>query len=377
MTKTCLRAALLPLLLTAACIGTSKSANPLSPTIAGPIAGVGISAPTILEPAVDARINTQTQPVTLRVGNATTTGVRPLTYRFEIATDPGFTNLAFADGGIPQGANGSTSRTLPSALAADRKYYWRARAEDGANTGDFSATSAFNIFTPIIFGAPLPLAPINGGTTNSSQPRFLIGNVSYSGPVGQITYYLEIATSSSFAALVATYQFFESPGQTDFTAPVSLAAGEYYWRVRAFYGEYTGPFSGGQPFRSPGVSGGGGGGGGGGNPGAPCGPPYPTTPLGILECQRTHYPSDWGPLDRISFLKASARDMNAAGVPGGPFGVLKKESGNNCGGYSCDIICVGEGTSQLQYDVLISEQIPTWGDPHGYPGIRIDVCEIQ
>ena len=44
---------------------------------------------------------------------------------------------------------------------------------------------------------------------------------------------------------------------------------------------------------------------------------------------------------------------NAAGVSGGPFGILEKASGNNCGGYSCDIICSGQGNAQKQWDVLI------------------------
>ena len=51
-----------------ACVGASKSANPLSPAIAGPIEGVGIIAPTVVEPAIDALVNTTTQPITLKVG---------------------------------------------------------------------------------------------------------------------------------------------------------------------------------------------------------------------------------------------------------------------------------------------------------------------
>jgi hypothetical protein len=79
----------------------------------------------------------------------------------------------------------------------------------------------------------------------------------------------------------------------------------------------------------------------------------------------------------IAFLAGSAKDMNAAGVAGGPFGILQKRTGNNCHGYSCDIICSGEGQQQKQWDVLVDERFVTWGQPNTVPGIRIDACEIQ
>src|SRR3990167_8581402 len=89
MKKLCVRLAVLPLLVSAAaCVGSSKSSNPLSPSIAGPIPGVGISAPAVVAPSIDALVDTNTQPITLQVANAETNGVRPLSYRFEVATDP-------------------------------------------------------------------------------------------------------------------------------------------------------------------------------------------------------------------------------------------------------------------------------------------------
>ena len=42
----------------------SKSANPLSPDVAGPIAGVTISAPKNLEPFVGQQIDATQQPLT-------------------------------------------------------------------------------------------------------------------------------------------------------------------------------------------------------------------------------------------------------------------------------------------------------------------------
>src|SRR5688572_28369793 len=101
MTKLCVRLAVLPLLVWAACVGSSEGSNPFSPGEAGPIPGVGISATTVVAPPIEARLNATTPAITFQVGNAETTGVRPLTYRVEIATDPGFSNRVFAKDGIP------------------------------------------------------------------------------------------------------------------------------------------------------------------------------------------------------------------------------------------------------------------------------------
>src|SRR5688572_22539138 len=86
------------LLLTMAAVGcgVEKSENPLSPSVAGPIAGVEISTPRALEPAHTARIKNSQQPIRLTVGNASTNGVRPLSYTFEVATDDTFTTKIFA-----------------------------------------------------------------------------------------------------------------------------------------------------------------------------------------------------------------------------------------------------------------------------------------
>ena len=78
----------------------------------------------------------------------------------------------------------------------------------------------------------------------------------------------------------------------------------------------------------------------------------------------------------VAFLRAGARDLNRASVSGGPFGILVKESGNNCGGYSCDIICSGQGSSQRQWDVLVDEKYARWGTPMHGGEMKVRPCEI-
>jgi hypothetical protein len=176
----------------------SKSSNPLTPTVAGPIPGVSISAPRVMQPSSGAKISVDQQPITLTVGNSTTSGVRPLSYVFEVAADAAFTNKVFTREGIAPGDGGQTTLRLPDALATGRTYFWRARAQDGANTGPFTSGVDFNVFTPIVINAPSLTSPINDTTISSVRPKFTFANAPRSGPVGAITYILEISESSTF-----------------------------------------------------------------------------------------------------------------------------------------------------------------------------------
>src|SRR5437660_12550625 len=114
--------------LLAACVAceAAKSSNPLSPTVSGPIPGVEITAPKTLEPT-NVKIAVDNQPVTLLAENAGSSGVRPLVYVFEVATDAGFANKVFSRDNITPGDGGRTSVRLPDRLAPERSYFWRVR----------------------------------------------------------------------------------------------------------------------------------------------------------------------------------------------------------------------------------------------------------
>src|SRR3954465_9814985 len=88
------------LLLALAGCQTSKSSSPTAPTVAGPIAGVTIAAPVLLEPAQGFKFRESEQPIKLLVQNATTSGVRPLTYSFEVASDSSFGTKVFSRSGV-------------------------------------------------------------------------------------------------------------------------------------------------------------------------------------------------------------------------------------------------------------------------------------
>src|SRR5262245_10526137 len=211
----------------------SKSSNPLSPTVAGPIPGVAISAPKILEPVVGAKISVDEQPLSLLIENASSSGVRPLSYVFEVATDVNFTNKVFSRESVSPGEGGRTSLRLPDKLATGRSYFWRARAEDGANTGPFSTSANFNVFTPIVIQEPVPVQPGPNSTVPTLRPDFIVTNAAHSGPVGALTYTLEVADSYTFAIRAAVVSTGEQPNQTRFTLTEGLKYNTvYYWRVR-------------------------------------------------------------------------------------------------------------------------------------------------
>jgi hypothetical protein len=223
---------------------TTKSSNPLSPTVAGPIPGVNITAPKVLEPAIGAKIPVDQQPLTLTVENASTSGVRPLVYVFEVATDTGFTNKVFTREGITPGDGGRTKLRLPDPLATGRSYFWRARAEDGANTGAYSEAASFNVFTPIIIEAPTPAQPAANSTVMTLRPQFVVNNSSKSGPYTAITYTVEVADSFAFTNKVATASTGEQSGQTKLDIATDLKYNTvYYWRVRAADSTTIGPWS--------------------------------------------------------------------------------------------------------------------------------------
>jgi hypothetical protein len=80
----------------------------------------------------------------------------------------------------------------------------------------------------------------------------------------------------------------------------------------------------------------------------------------------------------VAFLRVSASDINRLGTVGAPWGILVKDGGANCGGFSCDILCLGNGPGQIQRDVLIDaegSQTPIWGSPIGSPAVR--PCQAQ
>src|SRR5688572_1907815 len=242
----------------------AKTKNPLSPLIAGPIEGVDITLPKTLEPATGWKIEDQNQPITLLIENPSSTSPRPYTLRVQLATDAGFTNLVFSTSGLAPGPNGRTSFRLPDRVAAGT-YRWRARAEDGANSSEWSAAAVFEVLQPIVIGMPVPKDPIGNVRVTTRTPTLVANNGNSSGPHGPLFYLFQLSNSDTFGAVTGNAEAPQSAsGQTSLTIPSNLPYDTVlYWRVRITDGLNTGPWSRTETFRTP---------------VAPVGPPPPPPP---------------------------------------------------------------------------------------------------
>ncbi len=212
-----------------------KSANPLSPAIAGPVAGVIIGTPNLLEPGQDWEMKSRDQPLQLLIQNGNTNGSRPLKLSFEIATDSGFQNIILARHGIEPGGDGTTRFQLPDKLAAGT-YWWRTRAEDGANSSDFSQVKSFQVLAEVTLAPPAPSSPSNGSTASDLTPTFKVRAGNRSGVTAPIEYILQVSNNSSFSSIAATFTQAETWPETTFDRNYSfLHSRTYYWRVRAWH----------------------------------------------------------------------------------------------------------------------------------------------
>jgi hypothetical protein len=240
-------------IIVAACSGgaceRAKSANPLSPDVAGPLPGVAITAPKTLEPVAGQQVVATNGPVRLLIENAGTNGPRALFLQVEVASEATFQQVLHQADRIEPGADGRTSYQLPEPLGAGHTYYWRARALDGANSGPYSSIAHFSVVDPVVIEAPTPLEPVGNISTN--RPSFILRNGAVSGPAGPVVYRLEIGMSTSEppAAIVTA-----TPGAGG-TTTMSLGDLPYdrtlFWRVYATDGVVDSPYSGVASFRTP------------------------------------------------------------------------------------------------------------------------------
>jgi hypothetical protein len=274
---------------------TKKSENPLSPSVAGPIAGVSITAPKPLEPQHQQTLNAGTA-VTLLFESATTNGERPITQEIQVALDPEFTQRVHSAERLPPGQGGRTAYTLP-VLQEGRAYFWRVRAVDGANVGPYSAASLFQIALSVRIETPVPLAPVRRDVITGVRPTLVAQNTAVTG-ASNVTYRFEVAADQGFTQLIAVWSAPRSGGDRTEVTGSELAPGtEYYWRVNASDGGYTAPYSIVQAFRTeappapapppqpqpqPEPPPGGGGGGGGG--------PWPRNGAEVIAWTERNYP---------------------------------------------------------------------------------------
>jgi hypothetical protein len=242
-------AGLAALTLTVAC-EQAKSANPLSPAVAGPLPGVSISAPKPLEPIAGTQVVNDGRPQTLLIENAGTSGPRELWLQVELAADANFQQVLHHADRLTLGPNGRTSYRMPEPLGPGHTYYWRSRAMDGANTGPYSSTAHFAVIDPVVIEPPLPIEP--NGNIATNRPEFRARNGKVTGPAGQVIYRFEVATAPDPAATVAVVTATPNGNGTTTMSMGDLPWDRtFYWRVWATDGATQSPFSGVMSFKTP------------------------------------------------------------------------------------------------------------------------------
>lgn len=235
---------------------SEKSSNPLSPQIAGPLAGVTITAPAQIQPTSGQLIPVSAQPVSLRFASASSNSVRPFSHEIQVATDAAFTQLLVEQTDIQPTAEGQIAYQIDQTLDPEQVYHWRARALDGANTGPYTATATFEVYTPVAIEAPTVIGPTGGQPLPTTDPNLAVRNAVITGPADTIRYRFELSTQPSYENPDAVLTVDEDASGTTAVAPGALPFDQmFYWRARASaqsrIGEVVGPWTASASFRTP------------------------------------------------------------------------------------------------------------------------------
>ncbi|MGE3345789.1 MAG: hypothetical protein AB7L71_20390 [Vicinamibacterales bacterium] len=239
------------LALLSACEHT-KTSNPLSPLIAGPIEGVSITQPILLEPEQGRKFKPAQLPLSLLIENPSSNSPRPFTLRIELSSSETFAEQVVAQTGVAPGSGGRTTFALPASLPVGRRYYWRVKAEDGANASEYSAVRQFEVLEPVVIGTPSAVSPVSGVRTSSRRPDLVVSNAAVSGPYLPLTYIFQVATDTTFSNLVVFEERSPGAGQTILAIPHDLAYNTpHYWRARVTDSEVLGNWSATADFVTP------------------------------------------------------------------------------------------------------------------------------
>ena len=358
-----------------------KSENPLSPTVAGPIPGVEITAPKPLEPGSGAQISGDKQPVTLLLENASSNGATAA----ELHLRSGHRRRLHATRSSPAKASRPATTAAPRCGCPTRSA--PAAATTGAPRRRTAPTPA-----PIrrrrrstssrrsSFDKPTPMSPINNEQVSSqSAPEFEFGNAPRAGHAGSSRLRhrgrdqrhvratargLELSPSSRVRPSSAAVRPASEPAAL-------LACARVPGRhPRPVVRHADLPDAGARVAPAP-------------TRPAAAAPEQllgATRALTVVQCRRSQVRRHMAARQTLDVPPRGRERSELNGVAGsGPFGILQKPGGV-CGGYSCDIICTGQGTSQQQWDILGDSdgaQTPIWSGPSTYPDIRVDTCDIQ
>jgi hypothetical protein len=156
-----------------------------------------LTRPSPVSPAQAAQIAFSQQPITLTVSTETP-GVRPVSYVFSLD------RLDFRDKRIPDdGLLPERRHELPASgdASAERTYYWRAKADDGANAATIPQRRSSGS-TPVVIQAQYR-SPLRRATVSTRKPTLVVSNATHR-TAGDISYLFEVATDASMGNKVVS-----------------------------------------------------------------------------------------------------------------------------------------------------------------------------
>jgi hypothetical protein len=202
---------------------------------------VNITAPRALEPFAGSKLTYTGEPQTLLIENAGTSGVRTIFLEIDVATDAAFTQLVHHNDNVAPGDGGRTVYRLPQPLVAGYTYYWRTKANDGANSGPYSEASSFSVVPPVVLNAPIAVSP--SGRINNHNPDFRVTNGAISGTSG-VAYRFEVSKSADFNQIAAIVTVPVNGTGTTFMSLGGLPYNTtYFWRVKGGDGSKESDYS--------------------------------------------------------------------------------------------------------------------------------------
>ncbi len=207
------------------------------------------TAPLISSPTDGSQVATYT-PV-LTVTNATDPDSPSLTYNFDVALDPGFTQIIATTTGVmssqtsTMSSQGTTSWQVPANLVENNWYYWRAQADDWFMTGLWSTTASFFVNTtnepPTM---PVITAPANNATIAALDTDIAVAN-STDPDSSVIAYFFEVDTVPTFDSpnIIRSGSVAQGQSATTWRVTGLTEDTQYYVRVKASDGQADSPWS--------------------------------------------------------------------------------------------------------------------------------------
>ncbi|MCP4632970.1 MAG: T9SS type A sorting domain-containing protein [candidate division Zixibacteria bacterium] len=178
----------------------------------------------------------------LIVNNAYDSDGDNLTYSYDVSLNSGFTQIVASVSNISEGGGTTTQWQVNTDLNSETTYYWRSRAFDGSDYGNYSSTSMFTISTNSAPGAPSIADPVYGDSIDVLRPTLIVNN-SIDTDGDDLTYFFDVSLNNNFTQIVASASNIAEGGSgttqwqvnTDLTNRTA-----YYWRCRSYDGlEYS------------------------------------------------------------------------------------------------------------------------------------------